>query len=440
MKKKILSEIISYLEEFIYRNRNKHESILTLAHFYYIQENYENFRKNVDLFVRKTKKKNLGDLEKLFVNDEAFGIVLQEELYSYIEKDYHKNHWDEEFVEKCISFTRNSDQDYLMKPYLLCELLINNGKMEFDQKVISQIVNDYSNTKWELIALNIYTKGRLENCQSREFESREKKWDFLEKVRDDIFLYFTKYSADERAIEMIFEFVDLLKEDRFYTEVLRMLVRMSEIVKREDLKLRIFYEMGIVYFLTGRKYKAIQIFSDFFANFETSRELLEIKFKAAIFLKEKKLYKNSYLIFKDIGERFKSSGWAILCSKNILEIALIFFDMNDYKEAIFFLDEVLKLRNNRDDVSTAMHYKAVSCERLSEECFSYDEKKRYQKLSHEIFLDLAENYNDNHEVLSKIPAEYLETKKNTMFNVDFGYIFFVMVVIIVTTVVLFKMI
>ena len=435
----MLIDIISYLEEYIYRNKNCFESILTLAHFYYLQGNKDNFFKNIDLFIKNSKNKNLGDLEKLFINDSSFEIVLQEELYAFIENDYKKNDWNEEFIEKCILFSKGLDEEYYIKPYLLCELLINNQKREFDQAIIAQIIEDFPNSKWELTGLNIYTEGLLKRSKE-DFDSKEDKWTFLEKIKEDFIFFLTKYNADERAQENIFRFVDILKEEKLYDEVLKILARISDIVKGEGPKLRIFYEMGIVYFLTGKKNKAIQIFSDFFSNFETSRELLEIKFKAAIFLKEKGLYKNSYIIFKDIGERFKTTSWAILCSKNILEIAIVFFKDNDYKEAIFFLDEVLKLKNNRDDVSSALFYMAKSCEELAKESFSYDEKKRFSKKSAFLYKKIAKNYNDNHNILSRIPSEYLEEKTEKRFNIDIGYIFFVIIVIIITTVVLLKMI
>ncbi len=439
MKKKMLIDIISYLEEFIYRNKNSHESILTLAHFYYLQGNKDNFFKNIDLFIKSSKNKNLGDLEKLYVNDESFEIVLQEELYSNIENNYKQNDWDEEFIEKCILFSKGLDEEYYLKPYFLCELLINNKKKEFEQAIISQIIEDYPSSKWELTGLNIYTKGLLKRSVM-DFDSKEDKLSFLDKSKEDFIFFLTKYNADDRAQQNIFSFIDILKGEKLYDEVLKILARISDIVKGESAKLRIFYEMGIVYFLTGKKNKAIQIFSDFFANFETSRELLEIKFKAAIFLKEKGLYKNSYLIFKDIGERFKTSSWAILCSKNILEIARMFFDENDYKEAIFFLDEVLKLKNNRDDVSSALYFKAKSCENLAEDSFSYDEKKRFSKDADYLYKKIVKNYNDNHKILSNIPSKYLEEKKGKRLKLDLGYIFFVFIIIVITTFVLLKLI
>ena len=443
MKKKYLLELINYLEEYVYHNNDQAEGYLTIAHFYYLSKDNDNFMKNMDLFLKKTKEKNLYELEKLAFFDESFDIVLREELYFYLENSYTSLNWEEKFIEKSLDFIESISKDVFLKPYFLCELLKNSiFKADYINagNLLKNILSNYSNTKWEILAMTFYADIMCKNGLNNFADIKDKE-EFLNCFRDHVLYFAQKYPQEEKACEYLFTLGEILKNNNEYDKAVKLYSRISDIYSDELIKVKVLFELGRIYHLQGNSDKTIEIYTELFNNFETKKEIVEIKYESAGFLKDEGFYKNAFLIYREIGERFKNTRWAENSSAEILDLGKILFENRRYEDSEYMFEEVIKLKNNRDDVSWALYYVGRINEFYSENSFSYDKRERSKIKAYEIFSRIAKNYNDNKEILGKIDPVFFEEipKEERLKSFDLNYIILIISVLLLAVIVFLKL-
>lgn len=443
MKKKYLLELLNYLEEFIYHNKEHSECYLTIAHFHYLSKDNENFLKNLDLFVKRSKEKNLFELEKLAFFDESFDIVLREELYHYMENSYSSCVWDRRFIEKSVDFIESVSKDIYLKPYFLCELLKNSPKdsdYNVSGNILKNILANYSGTKWEILAMSEYS-DILTQTGLKDLDNLDNKEEFLDIFREHVLYFAQKYPQEAKASEYLFTLGDILKQQGEYEKAIKLYSRISDIYSDENIKVRVLFELGKIYGLQGNTEKTVEIYTELFNNFETRKEILDIKFQSADFLRENGYYKNAFLIYREIARKYKNTRWAENSSGKILEIGKTLFEKDMFEDSEYIFDEVINLKNNRDDVSWALFYIGKINEYYAENAFSYEERERAKSKYVEIFSRIARNYNDNKEILGKIDSVFFEDipREEKIRSFDLNYIILIISVLLIAVIIFLKM-
>ncbi|MFA5478568.1 MAG: hypothetical protein WC002_04530 [Candidatus Muiribacteriota bacterium] len=442
MKKKYIIELLNLLEEYSYSEPKKGELFLTLAHFSYLLKNNELFLKNLEKFLSLSKEKNIVELEKLTFYDNSFDIVLLEELYQFLKTAYQPINWPADFIEKGVDFCENLSSDYYVKPYFLCELLLNMNNClnyELNRRILRLIITNYSNTKWEIFGLGQFSKNLEKIFIQNNFEDEGEKQQFLKEFREHLIFFIEKYPQDDTGKDFLFKLSDFFCENSLEDEAIKLFSRISDLFSDDYTRVRILYELGKIYHVKGNTDKTAEIYTELFSNFETRKETLELKYNAGFFLLENKFYKSSFMIFREIGEKFKNTSFAKLCSNRILEIGHIMFENKIYDDALFYFETVINLKNNRDDSSWALYYLAKIHEIFSEEKFSYDDRIASDIKSDEIYTRIVENYGDNKEILGKIDISYLvKNITPTSKGIDFNYIIFFSAAIIISIIIFLK--
>lgn len=443
MKKKLLVELINYLEEYIYNNSELVESNLSLAHLYYLGKEEDNFNKNIEIFYKKVKDKNIYEIEKLVYFDPSFDVVLKEELYFFLENSHGINVWERGFIERAINFLESVSKDIFFKPYFLCELLKNMGEdveLGLCKKVLKNILKNYSNTKWEIIGLNLFSENLEKIYLKDEFKDHSDKIEFLNEFKEHLLYFGQKYPEETIVSETFFKLAEFMCKEDEYEMAIKLYSRISDIYSDEILKVKVLFEIGNIYYLKGNIEKAVDIYTELFKNFETRKEILQIKFESAVFLMNNKYYKNAFLIFREISRKFRNTKWATKSSNKILEMGKTLFEKKEYEEAEYFFSQIIKIKNNRDDSSWALYYQAEIYKIFSEIKFSYDKRVSYKIKSDEIFKRLIENYNDNKDILGLIDMEYFEKpEKITPKSFDLNYIILISGILILAIVLFLKM-
>ncbi|MCK9224924.1 MAG: tetratricopeptide repeat protein [Candidatus Muirbacterium halophilum] len=442
MKKKYLLELINYLEEYVYHNNEMAEGFLTLAHFYYLSKDNDNFLKNLDIFLKKSKDKNLYELEKLAFFDESFDIVLREELYYFLENSYSACSWDNRFIEKSLDFIESVSKDVFLKPYFLCELLKNSFEKSdyiIAGNLLKNILSNYSNSKWEILAMTFYA-DIMKKTGTQKLDDIKDKDEFLNDFREHVLYFAQKYPQEEKACEYLFCLGEILKTNNEYEKAVKLYSRISDIYNDEIIKVKVLFELGKIYHKQGNSDKTIEIYTELFNNFETKKEIIEIKFESAGFLAKQGFYKNAFLIFREIAEKFKNTRWAESSSNKILEIGKKLFDNNRYEDSEYMFEQVIKLKNNRDDVSWALYYVGRINEFYAKNSFSCDKREKSKLKAFDIFSRIAQNYNDNKEILGKIDPVFFEEIPRTekLKSFDFNYIILIVSILLLAVIVFLK--
>ncbi|MGM0608292.1 MAG: tetratricopeptide repeat protein [Candidatus Muiribacteriota bacterium] len=432
MRKKILFELISTLEEIDYSAGETPENCLCLAHLNYLLNQAQNFNRYIEKFYKKKPdEKNLYELEKLIFHDKSFDIVLLEELYYYLENNYQIQQWTKQFIEKFIYFLDSVSSDYFVKPFFLCELIYNTGlynDYDINKKLLKNLLKSFSNTRWEIKGLCFFTHNLEKIYLNTEWEEKNKKIEFLKEFREHLIFFLQKYPQEEMAKEYLFKLSDFFCQEQEFDEAIKLYSRLSGAFSDEHTRVRILYELGRIYHIKENTAKAVEIYTELFTKFETKKDCIQIKFNAGRFLSEENYNKSAFLIFKEIASKFKTNKLALECSNEIIKIGKKLYNNKKYSEALFYFEEVLQLKNNRDDTSWALFYLGKIYKKLSHIEFSYDKRISYSIKSDEVFKKLIKNYGDNKAILENLSSDYLlENKETKKTDFDLNYI------IIVTT-------
>ncbi len=444
MKKKLLIELINHLEEHIYTDKENPSDLLTLSHLYYFSSDKKNFIKTLGLFYKKSKEKNLFELEKIAFHDQSFVVVIREELLFYLEGEYVAGQWDSRFSKGMIDFLETVGDDLFPKPYILCEILKNqkdNVDIGNSKKALKNILTGYTGTRWELTGLRLFTENMGKHLKEHDFRDQCEKEDFIKEYKENLQFFANKFPEDSKASEYLFALCDYFMENELYDEAIKLYSRISDLYRDDHIKVRVLYELGMIYHIKGETTKTVEIYTEMFTNFETRKDLVEIKFLAAEFLADNDYYKNAYLIFREICRRFRNTRWAERSSRYILDMACNLYKEGKYSEALTFFDELLSIRNSRDHTSSARFHKGLIFRELANSAFSYDERISYDVRSDEIFRKIVRDYNDNPDILSRIPSEYLRENNSVSEPAfDFNYILLTAGIVILMIVIFLKMV